>query len=275
MALPNISTPRFVYDVYSAFVEMVEGMSFKPFGYEPGLEFACWWGPTKDREHGLRCQKIPPGEPPIARPIPYIDLATRVRSESQRVCEACGKRGVPRADRFLEGKRTRCLTERFFITCDEHSFVDGRKLELMPPKILKLPEPEPEPEPKPVRDGTWAYHDRDRDVNYQTGNPERGYETGIDYDEQIASYNLRGVVWIMCSRSRMEMSDATIKWISSVPEATWWKVIRGYCLDPKWKWDQRRGDPCYQGPRPPSSSGIELMEELKAIVRSYGLELAS
>lgn len=65
----------------------------------------------------------------------------------------------------------------------------------------------------------------------------------------------------------MNTVKATIEQLALIPEESWWCVIQEVCQDPKWKDDQERGKL--------SSSGIELMEELRAILASYGFSLVS
>lgn len=265
MALPNVATPIFIH---AAFVEQGDG------GDGPGLAFAARFGPTEQKEYGLRRRKVTIADlpPEMLDSLPqsartgyaadigltgwacmqrrdFNDLARWARVESQRICETCGKRGAIRVDRIFTSKRQRCPEkESFHITCDEHAVIEDRKLELVPPKPIRLPEPEPEPEPQPERDGTWVYHDKD------------------DGDE-AASWGLRTVAWICVSRRRLNTGEVTIEKLASIPLESWWCVIQEVCQDPKWKYDQEHGKL--------SSSGIEIMEELKALVASYGFSLVS
>jgi hypothetical protein len=276
MALPNDATPLYICKVLSAMHHDGQGQEGSDIGnvfngeyLGPGLAFWARWNRVMFSEFGLRRQK---SGFMLPRTGAYTDLVKWTRSESQKVCETCGKRGAPRIDSYLEGRNRVCRTERFYVTCDEHAIVEGRKLEFLPPKILRLPDPEPEQPPKPPRDGSWGYHDRERDQDYQDGDPARDFETGIDADEQIASCNLRTIVWLLARRREMDLRHLTVEQLSSVPEPSWWAVIREYCNDPKWGRERKLKDSMYRGPRPPSASGIEIMEEMRSILVSYGLK---
>ncbi len=107
----------------------------------------------------------------------------------------------------------------------------------------------PEPKPEIVRDGTWAYHDQDDRA------PER------------ASADLRTAVWLAGCRMGREGEDTrtfTIKWLASVPKTVWWSVINSAC-SPKFRSKDSRDRP---------TTGFELVEELKTILKSYGLGLS-